>query len=54
MPGDQSTQDLRDRLAELDAQIQILERGRKKIQRKLQTLTFPVLALPAEVTSEIF
>ncbi|KAJ7621749.1 hypothetical protein DFH06DRAFT_948572, partial [Mycena polygramma] len=42
------------RLAELDAQIPVLEAERRKIQRQLRTLKFPVLTLPVEVTSEIF
>ncbi|KAJ7499544.1 hypothetical protein FB451DRAFT_1358693 [Mycena latifolia] len=41
--------------AELDsAQIPILEAERRKIQRNLRTLTFPILTLPVEVTSKIF
>ncbi|KAJ6543984.1 hypothetical protein B0H19DRAFT_1238557, partial [Mycena capillaripes] len=51
---DPGMQALRDRLAELDAQIPSLEAERRKILRKLRTLKFPVLTLPAEVTTEIF
>ncbi|KAJ7123142.1 hypothetical protein C8R44DRAFT_852822 [Mycena epipterygia] len=45
---------LRDRLAELDAQIYILEAERKIIRRKMRAISYPVLELPPEITSEIF
>ncbi|KAJ6607929.1 hypothetical protein B0H10DRAFT_2069832 [Mycena sp. CBHHK59/15] len=49
MRGDQG---LRDRYAELNAQIHALER--RSIRKKLRALIYPVLTLPDEVTSEIF
>ncbi|KAJ6447510.1 hypothetical protein C8R45DRAFT_188778 [Mycena sanguinolenta] len=50
----ESNQSLRDRLAELNAQIPLLEAERERIQQKLRSITYPVLALPPEMTSEIF
>ncbi|KAF8173766.1 hypothetical protein K438DRAFT_128834 [Mycena galopus ATCC 62051] len=50
----ESNQSLRDRLAEINAQIALLEAERKVVQKKLQSATYPVLSLPFEVTSEIF
>ncbi|KAJ7191523.1 hypothetical protein B0H12DRAFT_752399 [Mycena haematopus] len=50
----QSNQSLRDRLAELNAQIALLKAERKIVQKKLQTVTYPILKLPFEVTSEVF
>ncbi|KAF7354744.1 hypothetical protein MSAN_01388500 [Mycena sanguinolenta] len=47
-------QSLRNRLAELDAIIPVLQRERKLILRKLNALKYPVLKLPSEVTAEIF
>ncbi|KAJ6455370.1 hypothetical protein C8R45DRAFT_591799 [Mycena sanguinolenta] len=48
------SQSLRNRLAELDAIIPVLQRERKLISRKLNALKYPVLKLPSEVTAEIF
>ncbi|KAJ6473269.1 hypothetical protein C8R45DRAFT_907901 [Mycena sanguinolenta] len=50
----ESTQSLRDRLADLDVQIATLEAERKIIRKKLNSVTYPILKLPFEVTSEIF
>ncbi|KAJ6563225.1 hypothetical protein B0H10DRAFT_1120072 [Mycena sp. CBHHK59/15] len=51
MRGDQI---LRDRLAfNLDAQIPILQAEQKRIRKTLLNLTYPVLNLPPELTSEI-
>ncbi|KAJ7211934.1 hypothetical protein B0H12DRAFT_1079477 [Mycena haematopus] len=50
----ESNQFLRDRLAELNAQIPLLAAEREFVQKKLQSVTYPVLSLPVEVTSEIF
>ncbi|KAJ7342618.1 hypothetical protein DFH08DRAFT_747973 [Mycena albidolilacea] len=47
-------QSLRDRLAQIDIQISLLEGERKIVQKKLQSLKYPVLSLPFDVTSEIF
>ncbi|KAJ7122991.1 hypothetical protein C8R44DRAFT_876181 [Mycena epipterygia] len=47
-------QPLRHRLAELDAQISILEEERETIRRKMRRISYPVLELPPELTSEIF
>ncbi|KAF7354704.1 F-box domain-containing protein [Mycena sanguinolenta] len=47
-------QSLRDRLAELNVQIALLEVERDIIQKKLSSVTYPVLKLPFDVTSEIF
>ncbi|KAJ7123106.1 hypothetical protein C8R44DRAFT_785303 [Mycena epipterygia] len=47
-------QRVRDRLAELDAQISILEAERKLLRKKLRTIRYPVLTLPPEITAEIF
>ncbi|KAJ7883801.1 hypothetical protein B0H13DRAFT_1721188 [Mycena leptocephala] len=49
-----SNQSLRDRLAEIDAQIALLEAERKIIQEQLGVVTYPVLSLPFDITSEIF
>ncbi|KAF8173843.1 hypothetical protein K438DRAFT_2023370 [Mycena galopus ATCC 62051] len=49
-----TNQSLRDRLAEINAQIALLEAERKTVQKKLQSITYPVLRLPFELTSEIF
>ncbi|KAJ7250296.1 hypothetical protein C8J57DRAFT_1017069, partial [Mycena rebaudengoi] len=50
-----------DRLAELDSAIHVLdarksvlEAERRIVRRKLRSLVYPVLTLPAEITSEIF
>ncbi|KAF8163865.1 hypothetical protein K438DRAFT_1775776 [Mycena galopus ATCC 62051] len=48
-----SNQHLRNRLVELDNQIALLQAERKSIQKSLGTLTYPVLQLPWEMTSEI-
>ncbi|KAJ7250253.1 hypothetical protein C8J57DRAFT_1723573 [Mycena rebaudengoi] len=45
---------LRDRLAELDALIPMLQAERKKIHKTLDAIKYPVLELPTEVTAEIF
>ncbi|KAJ7745419.1 hypothetical protein DFH07DRAFT_16144 [Mycena maculata] len=50
----QANQVLRDRLAEIDAHIAVLEAERKIIQKKLRSLTYPVLTLPFELTAKIF
>ncbi|KAJ7476988.1 hypothetical protein B0H11DRAFT_1306549 [Mycena galericulata] len=50
----QANQRLRDRLAEIDSQIALLEAERKIVRKKLCSLTYPVVTLPFEVTSEIF
>ncbi|KAJ6455371.1 hypothetical protein C8R45DRAFT_1036137, partial [Mycena sanguinolenta] len=50
----QSNQSLRDRLAQLDVQIAILEAERRIIRKKLQSVTYPILKLPFEITSQIF
>ncbi|KAJ6473277.1 hypothetical protein C8R45DRAFT_410500 [Mycena sanguinolenta] len=50
----ESNQSLRDRLAQLDVRIAILEAERKIIRKKLNSITYPILKLPFEVTSEIF
>ncbi|KAF8211755.1 hypothetical protein K438DRAFT_57955 [Mycena galopus ATCC 62051] len=50
----ESNQALRDRLAEIDAHIALLERERQGIRTTLDSLTYPVLSLPFEVTSKIF
>ncbi|KAJ7226646.1 hypothetical protein B0H12DRAFT_1223779 [Mycena haematopus] len=50
----QSNQLLRDRLVELNAQIALLEAERRLVQEKLQTVTYPILQLPFDLTSEIF
>ncbi|KAJ7123159.1 hypothetical protein C8R44DRAFT_785433 [Mycena epipterygia] len=47
-------QTLRDRLAEVDAQISVLEAERKIIRRKMRKISYPVLELPPEIKSEIF
>ncbi|KAF7354682.1 F-box domain-containing protein [Mycena sanguinolenta] len=49
-----TNQSLRDRLAEIDAQIALLQTEREIIQKHLQSVTYPVLSLPFDVTSEIF
>ncbi|KAJ7031121.1 hypothetical protein C8F04DRAFT_708161 [Mycena alexandri] len=49
-----TNQTRRDRLAQIEAQIVLLEAERKSIQKKLHSLTYPVLSLPFEITSEIF
>ncbi|KAJ7250292.1 hypothetical protein C8J57DRAFT_681821 [Mycena rebaudengoi] len=55
------SQNLRDRMAELDsairaldAQKSVLEAERRLVRKKLRSLDYPVLTLPAEITSEIF
>ncbi|KAJ7911069.1 hypothetical protein B0H13DRAFT_585909, partial [Mycena leptocephala] len=50
----ETNQSLRDRLAEIDEQIALLEAEKKIVQRKLGSITYPVLSLPFEVTSKIF
>ncbi|KAJ6543947.1 hypothetical protein B0H19DRAFT_1169092 [Mycena capillaripes] len=50
----QEHQSLRDRLAELDAVIPVLQKERKLIQKKLDALTYPVLQLPYDLTADIF
>ncbi|KAJ7342637.1 hypothetical protein DFH08DRAFT_241754 [Mycena albidolilacea] len=50
----QSNQCLRDRLVQIDIQIVLLEEERRVVEKKLQSLTYPVLSLPFEVTSKIF
>ncbi|KAJ7477039.1 hypothetical protein B0H11DRAFT_1308216 [Mycena galericulata] len=45
---------LRNRLAELDSQIAVLEAERKMIRKELDSIVYPVVTLPVEVTSEIF
>ncbi|KAJ7725979.1 hypothetical protein B0H16DRAFT_1698211 [Mycena metata] len=45
---------LRARLAEIDEQFILLQKERTTIQNTLAALTYPVLTLPAEITSEIF
>ncbi|KAJ7725980.1 hypothetical protein B0H16DRAFT_1593559 [Mycena metata] len=45
---------LRARLAEIDEQFILLQKERTTIQNALAALTYPVLTLPAEITSEIF
>ncbi|KAJ6530428.1 hypothetical protein DFH09DRAFT_1285102 [Mycena vulgaris] len=56
MGGDRGTQDLRDRLAELNAQANMpdSETERNEIGIKLNKVTFPILTLPVEVTVAIF
>ncbi|KAJ6544181.1 hypothetical protein B0H19DRAFT_1169848 [Mycena capillaripes] len=50
----ETIQSLRARLEDIDAQIAPLEAERKIIQKRLRSLTYPVLSLPFDVTSEIF
>ncbi|KAJ7661589.1 hypothetical protein DFH06DRAFT_376752 [Mycena polygramma] len=50
----ETNQSLRDRLAEIDAQLAVLQAERRNIQKRLNSLRYPVLTLPFEVTSEIF
>ncbi|KAJ6473280.1 hypothetical protein C8R45DRAFT_1217710 [Mycena sanguinolenta] len=47
-------QSLRNRLAELNAQIALLEGERNLIQKTLNSVTYPILTLPFEITSAIF
>ncbi|KAJ6473231.1 hypothetical protein C8R45DRAFT_907848 [Mycena sanguinolenta] len=49
-----TNQSLRDRLAEINAQVALLETEREIIQKKLQSVTYPVLSLPYEVVAKIF
>ncbi|KAJ6544178.1 hypothetical protein B0H19DRAFT_1169842 [Mycena capillaripes] len=50
----ETDQSFRDRLAAIDAQIALLQAERKIIQKRLGSLTYPVLSLPFDVTAEIF
>ncbi|KAJ7290312.1 hypothetical protein C8J57DRAFT_1275679 [Mycena rebaudengoi] len=52
-PGHEA-QGHRDRIAELTAQISLLTAERNAIQAELDSIVFPVLTLPPEITSEIF
>ncbi|KAJ6544186.1 hypothetical protein B0H19DRAFT_297100 [Mycena capillaripes] len=45
---------LRDRLAEITAQIAALKAERKRVCYQLGAMTYPVLTLPVELTSKIF
>jgi hypothetical protein len=47
-------QSWRDRLAEPETLIPILQRERRLIRKSLDALKYPVLKLPGEVTAEIF
>ncbi|KAJ7165853.1 hypothetical protein C8R46DRAFT_1096391, partial [Mycena filopes] len=48
------TQTLRDRLVQIDAQIALLQVERQNIYQRLSSLSYPVLALPFDIVSEIF
>ncbi|KAJ6597145.1 hypothetical protein DFH09DRAFT_904707 [Mycena vulgaris] len=49
-----ANQPFRDRLADIEAQISLLEAERKILHKKLSSLIYPVLSLPFDITSEIF